>query len=122
MKAIIYARSATTKGVEEYNSVEHQLARLMSHCQNQKFQIAGVYCDIGSGANFNRLGWESLMQDLQNSTVSADIIFCTSTDRLSRAETETKIILEKLQQYGIGFKCLEKPFNIWVELKKKKNQ
>ncbi|MBK9317744.1 MAG: recombinase family protein [Bacteroidetes bacterium] len=122
MKAIIYARSATTKGGEEYNSVEHQLARLMSHCQSLKFQIAGVYFDIGSGANFNRPGWESLLKDLQNSTVSADIILCTSTDRLSRVKTETKVILEKLQHYGITLKCLEKPFNIWVELKKKKNQ
>ncbi len=120
MKAIIYARSATVKEVKEYNSVEHQLARLSKHCKSLKFQIAGVYCDIGSGANFNRPGWESLMQDLQNQTVSADIILCTSTDRLSRAKTETKVTLEKLELFGIRSEYLDKPYNVWVEFKKNK--
>lgn len=62
------------------------------------------------------------MKDLQNRTVIADIILCTSTDRLSRVKTETKIKLEKLQLYGIGVMCLEKPFDIWVEFKNIKKQ
>lgn len=53
MKTIIYAQSATPKGVEKYNSVEYQLARLSKYCKSLKCQIAGVYCDIGSDANFN---------------------------------------------------------------------
>lgn len=77
--AVIYARVSTSK---QKNDLENQKDTLKAFCAKNGIVISEIYQDIGSGINFDRLGFSKLLDDVINHKVNK--VFITCKDRLSR--------------------------------------
>ena len=78
-QSVIYCRVSTQK---QKKSLQKQKEQLESYCYSKGITINNVYQDIGSGLNFDRKGFQNLIDDIINHKVAQ--VFITYKDRLSR--------------------------------------
>lgn len=78
-KSVIYCRVSTQK---QKSSLQTQKKTLEAFCLTKGIQIDDIYQDIGSGLNFDRKGFQKLLNDIVNHKVAQ--VFVTYKDRLSR--------------------------------------
>jgi putative resolvase len=79
MSNAIYCRVSTHK---QKKDLENQEELLKEFCNKNGICINDIYKDIGSGINFDRKGFQRLLNDILESKV--DRLFITYKDRLSR--------------------------------------
>lgn len=78
-KSVIYCRVSTQK---QKSSLHVQKAQLEQFCFVKGIKVDDVYQDIGSGLNFDRKGFQQLVNDVISHKVAQ--VFVTYKDRLSR--------------------------------------
>ena len=78
-KSVLYCRVSTLK---QKSSLETQKKQLETFCLAKGIKIGDVYQDVGSGLNFDRKGFQQLVNDVINHKVAQ--VFVTYKDRLSR--------------------------------------
>lgn len=78
-KSVLYCRVSTPK---QKSSLQTQKKQLEDFCIAKGIKIRNVYQDVGSGLNFDRKGFQQLVDDVINHKVSQ--VFVTYKDRLSR--------------------------------------
>ena len=78
-QSVIYCRVSTQK---QKSSLQTQKKYLEDFCMTKGIKIGNVYQDIGSGLNFDRKGFQQLVDDVINYKVAQ--VFVTYKDRLSR--------------------------------------
>jgi predicted site-specific integrase-resolvase len=78
-KNVLYCRVSTPK---QKKDLENQEDTLKKFCGNNGIIINDIYKDIGSGINFERRGFQNMLDDIVNYKISK--IFITYKDRLSR--------------------------------------
>ena len=78
-KSVIYCRVSTQK---QKSSLQTQRKTLESFCSAKGIIVDDVYQDIGSGLNFDRKGFQKLVNDVISHKVAQ--VFVTYKDRLSR--------------------------------------
>jgi len=100
MKAIIYARCATTTWGKT-NSVDSQIKKCLVFAHDNNYEIdetGDIYTDVGvSGSNLNRPGFRSMMGRISKDT-RVKIIIVRDISRISRnlgCYVEFKHLLEK---------------------------
>lgn len=107
-KVIPYARVATTdQSAGENNALQKQLNELKKFCETQKLEIVECYCDVSTGATFNREGFNQLLLDLESGNVKADFLLVTTWDRFSRGLTEALEVIKRLRALGVKVKSLQ---------------
>ena len=78
-QSVIYCRVSTPK---QKSSLQKQKEQLEAFCNAKGIVVSNVYQDIGSGLNFDRKGFQKLVDDIVNHKVAQ--VFITYKDRLSR--------------------------------------
>ena len=78
-QSVIYCRVSTPK---QKSSLQKQKEQIESFCNAKGIVVNTVYQDIGSGLNFDRKGFQKLVDDVVNHKVAQ--VFITHKDRLSR--------------------------------------
>lgn len=78
-KNVLYCRVSTPK---QKKDLENQEDTLKKFCGNNGIIINNSYKDVGSGINFERKGFQNMLDDIVNYKISK--IFITYKDRLSR--------------------------------------
>lgn len=76
---VVYARVSTAKQKQD---LENQVETLNKFCHKNGIKVKNVYKDVGSGINFDRKGFQSLLQDVIDYKVNK--VYITYKDRLSR--------------------------------------
>ena len=99
--AILYARVAVKNIDQKPSRLDLQLDKLMVYCQDRGIQIEQVYADYSSGSSFERYDFKSLLMDLKQGNIQADLLLFTSWDRFSRDLTSMKKMVKELEAYGI---------------------
>lgn len=78
-KSVLYCRVSTSK---QKSSLQIQKKQLEDFCTVKGIKVGNVYQDVGSGLNFDRKGFQQLVDDVINHKVAQ--VFITYKDRLSR--------------------------------------
>ena len=78
-KSVLYCRVSTSK---QKSSLQTQKKQLEDFCIAKGIKVGNVYQDVGSGLNFDRKGFQQLVDDVINHKVAQ--VFITYKDRLSR--------------------------------------
>jgi len=76
---VVYCRVSTPK---QKNDLYNQEQTIIKYCNEKGFHINNVYKDIGSGINFDRESFQTLLNDII--AYKIDKLFITYKDRLSR--------------------------------------
>lgn len=78
-KIVLYCRVSTSK---QKSSLQTQRKQLEDFCLAKGMKVGNVYQDVGSGLNFDRRGFQQLVDDVVNHRVAQIVV--TYKDRLSR--------------------------------------
>lgn len=104
-KAGLYTRLSREDGDKvESNSIATQRAVLEAHVkQDPTLAAAKTYCDDGyTGTNFQRPGFQSMLQDIESGTI--DCVIVKDLSRFGRDYIDTGRYLERwLPQHGVRF-------------------
>ena len=76
---VIYARVSTKNQVDD---LENQLKFLQKYCIDNGIPISNIYTDFGSGMNYNRKRWNTLIDDCFDGKI--DKIIISYKDRFVR--------------------------------------
>lgn len=75
-KAIGYARTATKKQADEFNSIKQQKILIKNYCRKNKIQLLNVFADSGkSGMNLNRPGFKKMLKQAKKRSVDFVIVW-----------------------------------------------
>lgn len=94
-KVAIYCRLSRDDGdVNESSSIINQKEMLIEYAKNNNWEIYEIYIDDGySGGNFNRPGWNKLLEDLKDKNFN--ILITKDLSRLGRNYLETGYYTEE---------------------------
>jgi len=115
VRVAIYTRKSTEEGLEqEFNSLDNQRqcceAYVKSQCGEGWIALPERYDDAGfTGANTNRPGFQSLLQDIEAGKV--DVICVYKIDRLSRSLLDFAKIIAFLEKHGTEFVAVTQQFS-----------
>jgi DNA invertase Pin-like site-specific DNA recombinase len=100
MTAALYARVSTVD-----QTCENQLIELRRYCQARGWHVRREFVDTGvSGSKDRRPALDHLITDARRRRF--DVLVCWRLDRLGRNLRHLVILLEELQDLGIGFVSL----------------
>lgn len=112
-RADAYVRlSVEDSGKGTSDSIENQRALVLDYIKNQPdMELHALYCDNGeTGVNFDRPGFEKLLEDLKNG--SADCIVVKDLSRFGRNYIETGNYLEQVFPFlGVRFVAVTDHFD-----------
>lgn len=103
--AILYARVA--RADQESSQTQVQLDELKAFCEKQGITIVGSHSDVGSGATFERRGFQEMLEAIRSGKEQADVILITRWDRFSRNLTGALEMIKTLRTMGIKVKSLQ---------------
>ena len=94
-KVAIYCRLSRDDGdISESSSITNQKEMLIEYAKNNNWDIYNIYIDDGySGGNFNRPGWNKLLEDLKDKNFN--ILITKDLSRLGRNYLETGYYTEE---------------------------
>lgn len=106
MKVAIYARVSTADGRQE---TENQLSQLRDFAAKESWTIIREYVDHDSGGKADRKQFRRLFRDAEQRDF--DVVLFWALDRFSReGSLETLQHLDKLNQFGVGFRSLTESY------------
>ena len=111
MKIALYARVSSTQQAQS-QTIEEQLHRLHTHCQNQHWseQDLVTFLDNGySGASLKRPGLDRLRDAVARAEI--DQILLTEPSRLARNYVHQSLLLEEFQGMGCQVIFLDRPMS-----------
>src|SRR5260370_30504076 len=111
MKIALYARVSSTQQAQT-QTIEEQLYRLHTHCQNQHWSEHDLvtFLDNGySGASLKRPGLDRLRDAAARAEI--DQILLTEPSRLARNYVHQSLLLEELQGMGCQVVFLDRPMS-----------
>lgn len=97
-KEAIYARISTSDGRQD---LETQLSRLRDRVEGEYEE----YTDEISGADFDRPGLDSLIEDCQSGKI--DKVYIAELSRLGRSLVNLENIIDKFEAWGVDLVILE---------------
>src|SRR5439155_21798863 len=104
MRAGVYVRVST--GSQEPMNQEAQLLAL---CQARGWDVAGVYRDVVSGADPEKVAFNQLMHDARVGKFGVVIFW--AWDRVTRGGiAEAFGIMENWERWGVAWESLREPF------------
>lgn len=93
LKLALYTRVSTDEQANRGFSLDEQLDKLRSHCENKEWIVAGEYQDPGfSGRNIRRPGYTKMMEDIDQ----WDGILILKMDRIHRNSKNFLAMMEEL--------------------------
>ena len=100
---ILYCRLSRDDGMdEESNSISHQRDILADYAAKNGFDHPVCVVDDGySGTNFQRPGWQLVLQAIEDGNVRS--IICKNKDRFSRDYLRTGLYMEMFRERSIRF-------------------
>ena len=104
MYALLYTRVSHDEQVRNGASLDAQLDALKQYCHEHNYTIKGIYTDEGiSGASVKkRKGLSKMLSDASK----GDTILFTKLDRFSRNLLDANILVQELDERGIGIKAI----------------
>jgi len=106
-KAIIYTRVSTDEQKENGFSLREQEQSLRKFCKKEGIEVAKHYQDDHSAKNFNRPSFQTMLDDLKQKKVKADLFICVRWDRFSRNVEESLKMKKTFKSLGLELKFLE---------------
>lgn len=95
IRAAIYTRVSTQEQARDGYSIGEQIERVTKYCDVMQWKVVRVYTDAGfSGANTERPGLKSLIEDVKTGNVNKIVVY--KLDRLSRSQLDTLYLIEKV--------------------------
>ena len=113
MRVAIYVRVSTQRQAQA-QTIEQQLVRLRAHSREQGWSLEPehVFVDDGySGAKLNRPGLDSLRD--RAALAEFDVVLVTEPDRLARNYVHQMLLLEELENRGVGVEFGYYPKNLY---------
>lgn len=104
--AILYARVARAIN-QDINQAQLQFDDMKAFCEKRGIIIVGRHYDIGSGATFERRGFQEMMEAIRSGKEQADIILVARWDRFSRNLRGALEMIKTLRTMGIKVKSLQ---------------
>lgn len=111
-KTAIYVRLSREDNLKDSDSIDNQIAVLKAYIRDKSdFKLVAVFEDNGfTGTDFDRPGWQELMEQVKAGTVNCIIV--KDLSRLGRNYIETGEFLEKLCPFfGIRFIAVNDGFD-----------
>ena len=102
MKAALYARVSTT---DKDQDPEVQLIRLRRWVVELNLEIYDEYVDIASGANEKRPALDQMVKHAHQNRFK--VILMVRLDRIMRSIRNLLNLHHDLEQYGVGFRCMD---------------
>lgn len=76
-------------------------------CKEKAIEVIARHCDIGSGATFERKGFQEILDGLRSGKLKADVILVTRWDRFSRNLTGALEMIKTLRTLNVKVKSLQ---------------
>lgn len=103
MKAIAYARYTAADQLNQISIHNPQEEIIRSYCAENNIELLEVFYDIGSGLNFQRPGWESLIAFLTEHRNEINFLVVSSSDRISRNNFDAQDMVMSVEyQFNIA--------------------
>jgi predicted site-specific integrase-resolvase len=115
-KAYLYIRTATREVAEESGSLFYQEKQLREYCGENNLTVAGVFSDIGSGATFERPGFNKLLESISANSGGKKLLLFRTWDRFSRNPAGAIEMIAHLKGLNVKVRAVEKP--VWPLLGK----
>lgn len=106
MKAILYARVASQPQKENENKIDIQINQLKKYCDQHHIHVEKVYYDIGSGIDFNRMGFKKMISEIENGIVNANSLLNTENSRISRDLIATFLVAQSLIKHKVELRFI----------------
>ena len=98
-RAAIYIRVSTSAQEDEGTSLDTQEVRCRAYADEHDYQIADVYRDVFTGAQYReRPGLSALREQVRAGAV--DVVLAYALDRLSRNQAHLAILAEEAEDHG----------------------
>lgn len=108
-RVIGYVRVSSEMQKEKDNSIRSQIKSIKKYCEDNNFELIGIYKDEGiSGLKSNRGGLVKMMNEIQN--LKIDIVIVYSLSRLGRKLVDVIGWVNDLEKKGIRFISLKENF------------
>ena len=99
MKAVIYARTATTEQAEHGSSLPAQIEACRKYAKDNGFEVAEVFADAGySGAKLDRPALKKMRDLIARGSISAVVI--SDPARLTRSITDMPLLESEFAKKG----------------------
>lgn len=108
-RCAIYARTATVKQANEYNSIAKQLAKCRRFAKRKGWIVREecIFTDSGKSALRANLGLKNLLRIAAINPKSFDVLLCTSIDRIARDTGLAVRVHMALRKEGIEIQYAE---------------
>jgi len=97
-KAIAYSRTATREVSVQSDAINHQEIAIIDYCKEHSIELIHLFHDVGSGMNFERVGWNNLKVYLKESGNEIDFLIVTGHDRISRDKVQALFKITDLEK------------------------
>ncbi|MBI5304135.1 MAG: recombinase family protein [Chloroflexi bacterium] len=105
MKAVIYARTATTKQVQPDHNVKAQISKCRKYAKENGLEVVKEFADPGrSGATLNRPGLNKMRELVARDSIRAVVI--ADLARLSRSSADLSVLEREFGQRGVSIDCV----------------
>jgi site-specific DNA recombinase len=105
MKAVIYARTATTKQVHPDHNVKAQISKCRKYAKENGLEVVKEFADPGrSGANLDRPGLSQMRELIARDSIRAVVI--ADLARLSRSSADLSVLEREFGQRGVKAHCV----------------
>ncbi len=107
-RAAIYTRVSSDLQEDNY-SLPTQEAACRAYCAEHGYQLAGVFSDVHTGAQYReRPGLSQLRELVRQKAI--DVVVCYAVDRLSRNQAHLYILVEEFAEHGCRLEFVTEKF------------
>ena len=110
-KVVGYLRISTVSQIDN-TSIEMQREKIELYCKLNNIELVNTYVDEGwSAKDSDRPSYNKMIEFVSNKENSVDTIIVYKADRIHRSLKNLMIMVDYLQEIGIGFISLTEQFN-----------
>jgi len=107
MKAVIYARTATTKQVHPDHNVKAQITKCRKYAKENGLEVVKEFADPGcSGATLDRPALTKMRELVARDSIRAVVI--ADLARLSRSSADLTVLEREFGQRGMKIHCVSR--------------
>jgi DNA invertase Pin-like site-specific DNA recombinase len=114
-KAYLYIRNCPQVLAEKSGGKCSQEKKLRQYCRLQYHEIAGMFSDIASAANFERPAFKAMLGCMENNRGKSSLLLFHTWDRFSRNASQSIEMVTHLKGFNIKVKAIEEPVFIFVK-------
>jgi site-specific DNA recombinase len=107
-RAAIYCRVSSDQQ-EDNSSLPTQETACRQYCAEHGYQVAGVFADVHTGAQYRERPELSRLRELVRQR-AIDVVVCYAVDRLSRNQAHLYILAEELSDHGVRLEFVTERF------------